>query len=150
MKTLTYILLLLVTALPACKKPVDGIVVPQTNTSDAINLKTDLYGYKVNPTNSSAATGTLTGTLQNNTGQLEFKLNYSGMTPTEAHIHKGYFPDNGPVVYTIPIGATRLLTGNFTLTMEETNTLANGGYYVDIHSRAFEPGEIRGQIEKTQ
>ena len=59
-------------------------------------------------------------------------------------------PDNGELVYNIPLGGSNILKGSFTLTKEEANTLANGGYYVDIHSRAFEPGEIRGQIEKTQ
>ena len=151
MKTITSMLLFFIMALTACKKSTDELVqnISSPSTTHTINLRSELWGYKVNPPNSSDATGTLTGTLDLNTGMVEFKLNYNRMTPTEAHIHRAYYPDNGPIVYTIPINGS-LLTGSFTVNKDDANAVANGGYYIDLHSRAFEPGEIRGQIEKVQ
>jgi len=55
------------------------------------------------PAVSSTATGTFTGTLQNNGTELAYEFEYSGLSgaPTQAHIHFGQSFANGAIVYWI-------------------------------------------------
>ena len=60
------------------------------------------------PAVSSAATGTFTGTLENNGTELAYEFEYSDLSgaPTQAHIHFGQNFANGAVVYWICGSAT--------------------------------------------
>jgi len=60
------------------------------------------------PAVSGTATGTFTGTLQNNDTELAYEFDYSGLSgpPTQAHIHFGQTFANGAVVYWICGSAT--------------------------------------------
>ncbi len=122
-------------------------LIEQNNVKVA--LRSELWGFKVNPPNSSPASGRLTGTYNIQQHALAFKIDYDSLTPETAHLHKGFFPDNGPVVKELLINGRNQINDTITFTETEANQLMNGGYYIDFHSRSFPEGEIRGQIEKT-
>lgn len=101
------------------------------------------------PSNTSTATGMFNGTFDKTTKILTYTLTFTGLTPTNMHFHKGAVGVNGPVAiaisaspYTSPIS-----TMTPALTTEQEADLLNGLWYVNIHSAAFPPGEIRGQVD---
>ncbi len=93
------------------------------------------------------ATGTVIGTYNKTSKILTLTVNYTGMTPTAWHIHKGAAGVAGPVV--LDMGTTFTSPYSFTTTAlstdQETDLLA-GNFYVNIHSAQAPSGEIRGQI----
>ncbi|WP_158856779.1 CHRD domain-containing protein [Lunatibacter salilacus] len=101
------------------------------------------------PSNNSTATGVFNGTYDKTTKILTYTLTFTGLTPTNMHFHKGEIGVSGPVVipissapYTSPINSMTPA-----LTTEQESDLLNGLWYVNIHSAAFPPGEIRGQVD---
>jgi hypothetical protein len=71
----------------------------------------------------------------------------TGMAATAAHIHTGAKGANGPV--TIPLtrsGDTWSVPPNTKLTDAQYQAFKSGGLYVNVHSAAHKPGEIRAQI----
>ena len=80
-------------------------------------------------------------------GMLSGSITVSGMTSTAAHIHDGAIGVNGPVIvkldktangFAVPAGAK--------FTDEQLAKFKAGNTYVNVHSDAFPPGEIRGQL----
>ncbi len=80
-------------------------------------------------------------------GAVSGAVTVSGMNPTVAHIHDGARGQNGPVLiklertangFAVPAGAR--------LTGEQMARFKAGNTYVNVHSEAFPPGEIRGQL----
>jgi hypothetical protein len=110
----------------------------------------EISGDEEVPPIDSDATGTFNGTYDKTTKVLTYTLTFSGIEPTNMHFHKGAVGvGGGPVVipissspYTSPINsATPALTD------EQETDLLNGDWYVNIHSAAYPPGEIRGQVD---
>ena len=101
------------------------------------------------PVNASAATGTATLTYNKDTKIFSIVVNFSGVTATGAHIHKGAVGVSGPVIFgftapiTSPINYTSVALDDTQQADLEANML-----YVNIHSAAFPGGEIRGQLIK--
>ena len=73
----------------------------------------------------------------------------TGMTGTAAHIHTGERGKNGPV--TIPLKKTGENTWtvppNTKLTDAQYEDYKAGRLYVNVHSAAHKPGEVRAQIQ---
>lgn len=144
MKTVKAVLipLLLFAVISACKK-----------SSNTNNVKDTIYNYDVTlngasevPANASLATGKFIGSYTKSSRQLSFTLSYTGITPTDWHIHKGAPGVSGPVVISLdPVGPSPLQK-NVTLTSEQETDLLNGSLYVNIHSVQFPDGEIRAQL----
>lgn len=71
-----------------------------------------------------------------------------GVDATAAHIHTGAAGANGPVT----IGLTKTAEGVWSVpagakfTAEQYKTFKAGGMYINVHSAANKPGEIRGQL----
>jgi hypothetical protein len=83
-------------------------------------------------------------------GAISGTLEITGMTPTVAHIHVGHAGSNGPILIHLEQDSadpTRFdVPMNAALTAAEVELLLNGGLYLNVHSDAHPPGEVRGQI----
>ena len=134
-------------ALMACNK---SDVTQEIQNKSPRNYKTLLFGFKAYPPNSSPASGVFTGTLNTDTHEFSYLLEYSDMTepPTSWHIHRAPAGEAGPIIISLGPIVPSPLTGTVNLTEAQMNELMNNEYYVDVHSNAFEEGEIRGQLGK--
>ena len=121
-----------------------------------------MNGGQETPANNTKGTGSATFTLDGT------KLNYSieikdlSGPATAAHIHVGAPGVAGPPVYTFtvkPMASGTIASGTIDLTRDAsagvssdslTRLLANGNAYVNVHSKNFPAGEIRGQVVKKQ
>lgn len=127
----------------ACKKDKDPDPTPPANT---VNLSATLNSKQEVPFNSSAATGTMTGTYNKDTKVLTYTVTYTGLTPVAGHIHRGRPGQNGGVAVPFASVATSPITGTATLTAADADSLLAGKMYVNLHTAAFAGGEIRGNI----
>jgi CHRD domain len=130
----------------SCKKKADEIIPPVTT----VNFAATVNGANEVPTNSSTATGAMTGKFDKVSKVLSFTLTYSGLTATNMHIHKGPAGVSGSVLFglsTSPFTSPVTYTSPALSTGQEDSLMTNL-YYINIHSAAFPAGEIRGQILK--
>ena len=112
------------------------------------SFKASLSGTQEVPPNDSKGTGQATFTLDPATKQLTYNIAYSGMkaAPTAAHIHgPAAMGANAGVMIPFANPASPI-TGTVTLTDAQVAALTAGQTYVNVHSAANPPGEIRGQI----
>jgi hypothetical protein len=132
-------LCLLTLTMMGCKD--DDEIAPETRVSAILSGANEV------PTNTSPATGTVTGTYDDDSNELDLVITYQQMTPTAWHIHNGAEGANGPVV--LDLGSTFTSPYNYstTLTEQQEEALEDGMYYVNIHSSQYPNGEIRGQLE---
>jgi hypothetical protein len=112
-------------------------------------FKAVINGASETPPNASTATGTATLTYNTDTKIFTIVVNFTGITATISHIHKGDVGVAGNVVF----GFTPPITSpiNYTspvLDSGQESDLNSNLYYVNIHSAAFPAGEIRGQLIK--
>lgn len=117
--------------------------------SNEVKFGASLKGSEEVPAVTTTATGTFDATYNKDTKILTYTVNYTGITPTAWHIHKGAVGVTGPVIF--PFGNTFSSPFNATtaaLTAEQETDLMNGMYYVNIHSSKSPSGEIRGQLLK--
>jgi hypothetical protein len=121
-----------------------------------------MNGAQETPANNTKGTGSATFTLDGT------KLNYSidvkdlSGPASAAHIHVGAVGVAGPPVYSFTVKAIAsgtVATGTIDLTRDAsagvssdslTKLLANGNAYVNVHTKNFPNGEIRGQVVKKQ
>ena len=115
------------------------------------------------PTNPSTATGTIDLTYNRDTKVMSYKVTWSGLTDTliAMHIHNTADPGfNAAVLQNIITssngiaapGPKFILSGTISATLyidgqvfKEENLLANK-YYMNIHTKKYPGGEIRGQL----
>jgi hypothetical protein len=136
-------------------------------TAAPFSFSATLNGAQEVPPVASPGTGTGTGTLGGGPGTWVFtySVTYSGLSGTIAspfaHIHQAPAGANGPVVHNLdgasqpPIAGSTSGTINGDWRFDDaaqplTDTLAAallaGNTYFNLHTTAFPPGEIRGQI----
>ncbi len=85
------------------------------------------------------------------TKKLSWKVTYSGLSgpATAAHFHgPAGATDKAGVAVAIPNAGTSPVEGSATLTDAQAADLTAGKYYVNIHTAANPPGELRGQVTK--
>jgi len=68
------------------------------------------------------------------------------------HIHRGSPTENGPFQHALQVesakdGLSGSLRGEYTLTPEQLQALNSGGLYVDLHTKTFRAGELRGILK---
>jgi CHRD domain len=114
-----------------------------------VKFMATINGASETPANASAATGTATLTFNKDTKLFSIVVNFSGITATSAHIHKGDVGVAGGIIFgfTAPITSPINYTSVALDATQEADLNANM-YYVNIHSAAFPAGEIRGQLIK--
>jgi len=138
----------------------DDEVTPPTEVLPTLKVTTTLSGANERPANNVTATGAVDGTLDQETNILKLNITYTdtassdstagdsavAFLPTAWHIHKGAADTTGAVV--IDFGTTFSTPFAFTdtLTAEQAADLKAGMYYVNIHTKEYPAGAIRGQL----
>ena len=120
--------------------------------ADQINFKADLSGASEVPPIASAGKGTATASLDTATKTLIWTVNYSGLNgpPTAGHIHGPAAPGaNAGVLVPFSGDLASPIKGSATLTDAQVSDLEAGKWYVNLHTAANKPGEIRGQLLRT-
>jgi hypothetical protein len=138
-----------------------------TPTPPQIVFNVRLDGEQEVPPNVTNATGKGTVTLKSGGGELEFQINYSGLTGpvTGMHIHgPGIVGQDADILYDLIAtgngtggGTSGLIQGSMQLTdptqsgvakslSTQRDELNNNKWYINIHNAAFPGGEIRGQL----
>jgi hypothetical protein len=123
-------------------------------SAETVTLKTQLAGSKEVPPNAAPGKGEVTATYDTASKTLTWKGEFSGLTgpATMAHFHgPADAGKNAPVV--IPIFMNQAagkspFEGAATLNEQQEKQLLGGEWYVNIHTDANKPGEIRGQLVK--
>ncbi len=120
-------------------------------TCALLSVSTSLSGVAEVPPNASVASGSVLGTFNPITNQLNLSITFSGLAAnaTGAHIHKAIAGVNGPVQIGfsgVPSALSGTLNYSGILTSAQATDLLAGLYYVNIHSSSFPGGEIRGQL----
>jgi hypothetical protein len=111
------------------------------------SARVNLSGGEQNPPVTTSATGTGSFTVSSDR-TISGSVTTTGVAGTAAHIHTGARGANGPV--TIPLVKTSdnvwSVPPNTKLTDAQYEAYKAGGLYVNVHSAAHKPGEIRAQI----
>jgi CHRD domain len=119
-----------------------------------INFKADLKAASEVPPKDSSGSGTLTGTLDTDTNEFKYHVEFSGLTGpvVAAHFH-GPAAVGANAKPQLPIKTGQItspLEGKATLTPEQEKDLADGKWYFNLHTSANPGGEIRGQVVKSE
>lgn len=114
----------------------------------AADVKVHLIGADETPpvTTSASGNGTITiGTDKSVSGSVKT----TGIDGTVAHIHVGATGVAGPPIITLTKGADGMwsVPAGSKLTDEQYASFKAGNLYVNVHSAAHAPGEIRGQLK---
>jgi hypothetical protein len=121
-----------------------------------------MNGAQETPANNTKGTGSATLTLDGT--KLKYSIDVKDLSgpAAAAHIHVGAVGVAGPPVYTFTVTAASSGTiseGTIDLTTDAssgvsgdslTKLLRNGNAYVNVHTKNFPAGEIRGQAIKKQ
>src|SRR5579863_1535991 len=114
----------------------------------ATDVKVKLIGAEETPpvTTSAMATGTIVIAADK---AVSGTLKATGIDGTVAHIHVGAPGVAGPPIITLTKGAdgTWTVPPGSKLTDDQYASFKAGNLYVNIHSAAHPPGEIRGQLK---
>ena len=147
----------LMTIIASCEKESDKIA------SSIITKSLPMSAAQEVPTNPSTATGTINLTYNTDTKVLTYSVTWSGLSDTlvAMHIHNTADPGyNAGVLQNIITtsngiatpGPKYILSGAISATLyidgqvfKEENLLANK-YYMNIHTKKYPGGEIRGQL----
>jgi Cu/Zn superoxide dismutase len=103
------------------------------------------------PPTTSKGSGEATVSLDTATHEITYDVTFKGFASdvVAAHIHGPAEPGkNAGVVVAFPKSPTSPIHGTATLTPEQEQQLTAGLYYVNIHSKNFPSGAIRGQLTK--
>ena len=114
-------------------------------------LKATMRGSReIDSKGSPAGTGTAVVTLYRSAGKACWRLSVRGLDKTlSAHVHKASPKKTGPVV--IPLGARFAKTGCVTgLKPKTIDAIVKNpaGYYVNVHTKRYLNGAIRGQLHR--
>jgi len=119
--------------------------------AEMLHYKATLTAAAETPPTTSTGSGTLTATFDTDSKKLEWTAEYSGLTgpAVAAHFH-GPAPVGKAAPIEVPLQAPldSPMKGSATLTDAQAKDLMDGMMYINIHTAANKPGEIRGQMEK--
>ncbi len=118
-------------------------------SSSVVNLSAHLSGRHEVPPNDRPGTGMAEAQYNKETGILTYKVTYSGLSGpvTGAHIHGPASPTaNAGIVVPFTNVTQSPISGQAKLTDAQASQLLSGLWYVNLHTAAHPPGEIRGQL----
>jgi hypothetical protein len=118
----------------------------------AVSFKVPLTGAEQVPPVSTAGKGTAHLTWDPSTRLVTWDITDSGLTGpvTMAHFHNGAAGKNGPVVIWLTkkgSSTTGPIMGKATLTAAQAKEFESGDWYINVHTKTYPAGEIRGQVE---
>jgi hypothetical protein len=120
-------------------------------------LSGDAGGSQMVPAVSGSGSGTITGTYNPSTRELNYTSNWNGLTgaPTSGGFYNGASGTSGTAVgnpWTFASGSTGTgsTTGTMTLTSAQADQLLGGNWYYSYGTTANAGGEVRGQISATR
>jgi hypothetical protein len=119
--------------------------------AETLHYTAVLDGEHETPPNETTGTGTADVSFDTDT--LSWSVNYSGLTgpATMAHFHGPAEPGVAAgVVVKLGPDVSSPITGSGPLTAEQEGWLRKGLLYVNVHTAAHPPGEIRGQVVAAQ
>ncbi len=155
MRKLAFMGVFLLAVAMGCKDDEEDVTTP-TPLPD-LKVTTTLSGANEVPANGSLVAGSVDGKLNQETKILNLSIMYSdsadstyadsAFVPTAWHIHKGATDTTGAVVIDFGTSFATPFTFTDTLTTEQVTDLKAGNYYVNIHSKKYPNGEIRGQLK---
>jgi len=119
-----------------------------------LNLKADLKASSEVPPKESAGVGALTATLNTETNEFKYHIEFSGLSGpvVAAHFH-GPAAAGTNAKPQVPIKVSPIaspIEGSATLTPDQAKDLADGKWYLNLHTAANPGGEVRGQIVKSE
>jgi hypothetical protein len=129
-----------------------------------VHLTGDLKGSAEVPPKDSPGAGTVTATLDTETNEFKYHVEFSGLTgpAVAAHFHgpaaaganaKPQLPITNPTCHLAVermCQITSPIDGMATLTPEQAKELVDGKWYFNLHTSANPGEEIRGQILKSE
>lgn len=129
-----------------------ALAAPVSAEAEIVALRATLTpGGEVPPVTDSSGHGEAALELDSATGRLSWRVTYVGLTgaPFMAHLHgPATETTNAPVVVPFPQVVPSPIVGSATLTAAQIAELLAGRWYVNVHTRAHEAGEIRGQVRR--
>ncbi len=141
------------TAISAATALAGLLIITGPSFADSIHLTARLTGPQEVPPNTTKGTGTLTASYDTVTRKLTWSLAYSGLTgpAIAAHFHGPAGPGtNAPVEVALANVDKSPIKGSAVLTETQAKDLLGGNVYVNVHTNAHKPGEIRGQVLKAK
>jgi hypothetical protein len=117
-------------------------------SASAADVKVHLIGAEETPPVTTSATGT--GTIMIAADKsVSGTIKTTGIEGTVAHIHLGATGVAGPPIITLSKGAdgTWSVPAGSKLTDDQYASFKAGNLYVNVHSAAHPPGEIRAQLK---
>jgi hypothetical protein len=120
---------------------------PIPGVSDSIQQRVFvafLSGGQEVPGVKTPALGAMALVLNGSRTKLRYLLSHDVEGATVAHLHNGAPAENGAVAVQLPSAESG--EGSVAVTAAQVSELLAGRLYVNVHSAAFEKGEIRGQI----
>ena len=125
---------------------------PMDRSGPPIHFQASLWDGPQRAPTDSDATGTANFTLERDSLRLSWTVTFESLTsePVGLHVH-GPVPAEGlaPVIFPLVEGdITSPVSGERTLTTGEVSILVQNWAYVNLHTRRYPEGEIRGGIKK--
>lgn len=126
--------------------PVTPADVPRVDAGTPLVLQATLSGRElVPPSYTSAATGTVTFTLNAERTLAQYSITHSILLPTSTRLYLGLAGEAGVMQLTLTnSGGTSI--GTTGVSPEQARAIAEGRTYVQIASGTFPDGEVRGQL----
>jgi hypothetical protein len=126
-----------------------GLIVAGSALAANKTITVKMNGRQETPKGSPTGSGTAKITLEPSRGKVCFRLTWSGIgSPTASHIHKGARGKAGNVV--IPFFGTPPAKHSGCVSAKKSLIAAiiktPGAYYVNIHTKKYPAGAIRGQL----
>lgn len=124
-----------------------------TARAEMVKLKATLDAATEVPPKASSGTGTVTATLNTDTGEFKYHIEFKDLTgpAVAAHFHgpAAVGANAGPQVpMAKPVVSP--IDGTATLKPDQQKDLLDGKWYFNVHTQANPGGEIRGQLMKAE